>query len=124
MESLREYIRQMMRIKNLKGVDIQERSGGKITDAYIFDILNGKTKRIGVEKIQAIADGLGVDSIEVFKVAVGYKEESVSNHWPGPILIKAMEKIVHSPELTRIVKKLLTFKPSKLKALLKQLEKE
>jgi len=122
MDRLREYIRQMMRIKNLKAVDIQANSGGRITDAYISDILSGKTKRIGAEKIQALADGLDVDSIEVFKVVVNYKEQYSKDPWPSSVLVRAMQQIIHNPELTKIVQALLKMKPSKVKAVLAFIE--
>ena len=122
MDNLREYIRQMMRVKNLKAVDIQANSGGKITDAYISDILSGKTKRIGAEKIQALADGLGVDSIEVFKVVVNYNEKHSKDPWPSSLLLRAMQQIIHNPELTKVVHALLKMKPSKVKAVLAFIE--
>jgi transcriptional regulator with XRE-family HTH domain len=125
MDELRKYIREVMRQKNLRAIDIEARSDGEIKDSYISDILAGKTKTISVEKVNALAQGLGVDKVEVFKAASGDKVTYKSDDpWPGRVLMQTMQKIMDTPELTKIVKTLITLKPSKLKALLSQLEKE
>lgn len=125
MKELRAYIREVMRQKNLKVKDIQAQSGGKIKDAYISDILSGKTKSIGVEKLIALAEGLGVDSLELFKAAAGNRVDySLNDPWPGRALLLTLQKIMDNPDLTALVKAAVDLKPAKLKALLKQLEKE
>ena len=125
MEELRQYIQQFLDQTGLPRLQIEKRSRGKIKDSTIEDILNGRTKSISVDKLNALAEGMGVDAIELFKVASGKK--AVFKHqdpWPSHILVKSVETIISSPELTRAVKALLAMKPAKLKALLKQLEKE
>ena len=125
MEELRQYIQQFLDQTGLPRLQIEKRSGGKIKDSTIEDILNGRTKSISVDKLNALAEGMGVDAIELFKVASGKK--AVFNYedpWPSYMLVKSVETIIASPELTRAVKALLIMKPAKLKALLKQMEKE
>jgi len=124
MEELRAYIREVMHRKNIKGIDIEARSGGQITNSYISDIINGKTKSISVEKVNALAKGMGVDSFEVFQAASGVAIIRKDDPWPSHALVTAIQRIVYTPELTQIVQKLLSLKPAKLKALLKRLEKE
>ena len=124
MEELRVYIREVMHRKSLRGIDIEAQSGGQITDSYISDIINGKTKSISVEKVNALAKGLGVDSFEVFQAASGISIIRKDDPWPSYALVTALQKIVYTPELTQIVQKLLSLKPARLKALLKQLESE
>ena len=72
MEKLREYIRLIMKQKGLSVPEIAKRSNNKIKPAYIFDILSGKTKYISVEKLNALAKGLDVDGVELYKAASGY----------------------------------------------------
>ena len=72
MEKLREYIRAVIKQKGLSVPEIAKRSGGTIKPSYIFDILSGKTKHISVTKLNALAKGLDVDSVELFKAASGY----------------------------------------------------
>lgn len=125
MEELRQYIQQFLARTGLPRLQIQKRSGGKIKDSTIEDILSGKTKSISVDKLNALAEGMGVDAIELFKIASGKK--AVFTHedpWPSYVLVKSIEKIISDPDLTKAVKALLGLKPGQLKTLLKQLEKE
>ena len=125
MEELREFIQQFLDKTGLPRLQIEKRSGGKIKDSTIEDILNGRTKSISVDKLNALAEGMGVDAIELFKIASGKK--TVFNHedpWPSHILIKSFEAIISSPELTEIVKALLVAKPAKIKAVKKVLQSE
>ena len=119
---LSEYVAQIMKEKRLTAVDIQNRSQHKIADSHISNILKGKTKNLSIEKVNALAKGLGVDSIEIFKVASGSELVESKESWPGHILLRVMEKIIASPDLTAIVKVIADLKPAKIKALRKQLE--
>lgn len=127
-ESLTEYVLRVMKEKDLKPKDVEARSGNTIDSAYVFKIMNGNTKYPSVIKLQGLAAGLGVDEDELFKVARGIPPGESSSRggdpWPSNVLIGAMERITSSPELTRAVKTLLAMKPARLKALLKQIEKE
>jgi transcriptional regulator with XRE-family HTH domain len=122
METLRAYIKEVMRQKDLKGIEIEARSGGKITNSYISDIINGKTKSISVDKVNALAEGLGVDSFEVFTAASGRNVHKEGEPWSGFALIRIMEKVMQSQDLAAIVKIVSELKTAKVKALRKQLE--
>ena len=125
MEALRAYLRQYLLANPVTGIEIEERSGGRITDGYVSDIVSGKTKRPSAEKLQALADGLGLDGAELYKIAVGYKQppEDTSDPWPSARLLSAIEQIVHSRELTQIVQKLLTLDSTQLSEILSEIEK-
>ena len=128
MEALRAYLRQLIHTRELTAVGIEERSGGRITDGYVADILSGKTKRPSAQKLQALADGLGVDGAELYKITVGYKPVAAApgdpaNRWSSLRLLSAMDQIVHSPELTDIVQKLLTLEADELKEIASEIEK-
>jgi transcriptional regulator with XRE-family HTH domain len=75
MRALRDYIVKTIAQKNLSRLEVQRRSDGKITDSYIKDILDGKTKSISVDKLNALAEGLGVTGIELYRIASGEKPE-------------------------------------------------
>lgn len=125
MEELRAYIRAVMKAKNLKGIHVEAQSDGKITNSTLSDILTGKTKTVALETIKALAQGLGVDSVDVFRAAAGEKVDySLDDPWPGRVLMETMQKIMDSADLTAIVKALVELKSAKIKALRKQLEKE
>ena len=72
MERLRKYLKQKMKEQDLKKAQIERQSRGTITDSYLSDILSGKTKHISVEKLEALAFGLQMDSIELFKIVTGH----------------------------------------------------
>lgn len=72
MDKLRQYLKEVMKQQDLSVAEIERRSSGTIKDSYIFDILSGKTKYISVEKLQALALGLQMDSVELFKITTGY----------------------------------------------------
>lgn len=124
MKELQEYVTEIMQAKKLRAIDVEARSGGKITDSHISNIVNGKTTTMGADKINALAEGLGVDSWEVFQAVSGNSVvHSPEDPWPSYALVTAVETIVNDPDLTAIVKALLKMKPSKRKALRKQIEK-
>ena len=122
MDKFRAFIQKTMAEKGLSAWQVQKRSGGKIKDSYIKDIVAGKTKSIGVEKLNALALGLDVDSIELFKLASGEDIVHPSDPWPSQVLHQALGMIIESSELTKIVKALIHSKPAKLKAVKKVLE--
>jgi transcriptional regulator with XRE-family HTH domain len=124
MKELIKLIQRVMKEKDISVLQIQKRSGNNIKESYIYDILNGKTKTMSVEKIHALAQGLGENSVDVFKAASG--EEVSFEHpepWPPHTLLKTMEEVVDDPELTEIVKALVQAKPKKRKDILAQLKK-
>ena len=127
-ETLPEYVQRIMEEKGLKPNDVEARSSKKIDAAYVFKILRGRSKYPSVVKLQALAEGLGVDEDELFKVARGVplkgKQRRGGEPWPGPVLVKAMDRIVASPDLTRAVQTLLSLKPAKLKAVVALIETE
>lgn len=71
MLSLSEYVRTVLREKNLTLADVHLRSRGRISGGYVNDILNEKTVNPSVQKLQALALGLGVSEDDLFKVSRG-----------------------------------------------------
>ena len=96
-----------------------------MSDSYVKNIINGKAKSISVEKLNALAVGLGMDGVELYKIASGEDlPQKQEDPWPGMTVLTTLQEIMTNRELTQIVQKLITLKPAKQKALLKQLEKE
>lgn len=120
-----KLIRLVMKEKGLSVLQIQKRSGGKIKDSFIFDILKGKTKTLSVEKVHALAEGMGIDSIDVFKAASGGAVNFINTEpWPPKKLLKTMEQVVDNPQLTKIMQELAKMKPSRVRAILEIIEAE
>jgi transcriptional regulator with XRE-family HTH domain len=125
-ETLAEYVQRIMNEKGLKPKDVEVRSHNQIADSYVENIMKGRAQYPSAVKLQALAVGLGVDGDDLFKIARGVpmKGKSQAEPWPGPVLVKAMQRIVASPEMTRAVQLLLKASPEKIKRFVKILEKE
>ena len=128
LETLSEYVSRAMRQKGLSAREVERRSSGTITDAYVMQIVKGSTANLSIVKAQALAVGLGVDEEELFKVARGIppkaKAPRIQEPWSALALAKAIDRIVGSPEMAKAVQLLLTLTPEKLRRLLKIIEKE
>ena len=128
LETLAQYVRRVMKEKNLSTRDIAIRSGKQIAASYVTKILKNGAKYPSVNKLQGLAVGLGVDEDELFRVARGLpvsgSSKQTGDPWPSKVLVAAMDIITSSPDLTRLVQRLLTLKPARIKALLSQVDKE
>ena len=123
MDKLRTYVREVMDKKSLSEWQVEKRANRKIKDSYIKDILSGKTKSISVEKLNALAEGLGVDGVELYRIASGNNVPAAEEEaLPAGLFLKAVELMIHDADVSAIVRALLRLKPAKLKALRKQLE--
>jgi transcriptional regulator with XRE-family HTH domain len=125
-ETLSQYVKRILKEKQMTMKNVQERSQGGIADAYVGSIVNGVAKNPSVDKLKALAAGLGEPEDDVFKVARGlpldYEAEASRDPWPGTILAKAIGRIVSSPELTKILHALLQMSLKELQAMLKYIE--
>ena len=112
METLAEYVNRVMKEKNLKALDVEARAtelGHKITDTYVTNIMRGINKNLSIEKLIALADGLDVDKVELFKVAAGIEESS--EIWTVQSLIVVIQRIFRlKPAEIKQVKKVLKIK--------------
>ena len=105
MEKLRKYIEKAIKEQGISVAEIVRRSDKKIKDSYIFDILSGKTKSISVQKLNALADGLGVNRTELYKLVSGIDEEE---SWTPQSLVRAIQKMLHlKPAEIKQIKKIL-----------------
>ena len=74
-ETLGQYVARVVKERGLKHHEVREMSGGKITDGYVRGIMTGKAKNPSVDKLKALARGLGVSEDEIFRVARGVTTE-------------------------------------------------
>jgi len=111
-EKLSDYVRRVIRQKQLKLRDVERRAGGEITNGYISGIINGRIKNVSLEKLKALAKGLEVDVYELFSAAMGearpLTEEGTSYAQPDVLwLLGIMQEIAGSPELLKILHELV-----------------
>lgn len=125
-ESLGQYLRRIMSEKRLTMIDVQERSDRRITDAYIANIMKGIASNPSVDKLKALAVGLGEPEDDVFKVARGLplvgQQEQNDEPWSAGGIVKAMELVMTSPERTQILRALMQMPIKDLKAVLQFIE--
>lgn len=106
-DGLSEYVKRVMKLKGLTQKDVQKMSGGRITDGYVASITTGRAKNLSVDKLMALADGLGVDTDELFHVACGVKgldDNGKSRAQPDSLMIlETVQQAVMSPTVTQIL---------------------
>lgn len=67
--TISEFIRQQLQKSGLSQHDVERRSGGRITNSYLSKLLSGAASNLTVEKLKALADGLGVTHAEIADIA-------------------------------------------------------
>lgn len=123
---LSEYVRELMKLKGLTQKDVQRMSGGRITDGYVASITTGRAKNLSVDKLIALADGLGVDADELFQVARGLPERLENSSSRGPdalMILETVQKAVTSPEVTEILEAVVLLRAEERDALLNSIKR-
>jgi transcriptional regulator with XRE-family HTH domain len=124
-KDLSEYVRQVMKLKGLTQKDVQRMSGGRITDGYVASITTGRAKNLSVDKLKALADGLGVDADALFRVACG-RLEGIESSGSGPdvlMILETVQKAVMSPDVTEILEEVVRMRTEEKSALLKSIKR-
>jgi transcriptional regulator with XRE-family HTH domain len=119
METLSEYVQRIMNEKNLRPIDVSRKSNGGIGDSHVTNILRGTTSNVTIDRLRALAVGLGVDSIELFKIAVGLP----ANELNVQVVARVFEKVVSNAELSKLFLLLDRMNQRQVKALLSVAEK-
>jgi transcriptional regulator with XRE-family HTH domain len=106
--NLAKYVARILEEKRLSLHDVQVMSGWKITDAYVSSIVRGRARNMSVDKLQALARGLGVDEDEIFRVArrgAGYDsgENRAADPWQSVMVLRLIEKLVSHPDVREIL---------------------
>ena len=70
-ETLAQYVARVIKEKELTHQEVRKLARDKITDGYVRGIMTGKATNVSVDKLKALARGLGVSEDEIFRVARG-----------------------------------------------------
>jgi transcriptional regulator with XRE-family HTH domain len=123
---LSRYIRTAMEHKGLKLRDIEERSGGQITDGYVADILSGRSDNPSAAKIKALARALDLDPHALFDVVCGPFPERADVRPNDPLdiglFLSMMREVAESPDMVRVVEALLQLAPPERVTVLRYVE--
>jgi transcriptional regulator with XRE-family HTH domain len=109
--NLKEYVRRIMKLKGLTNRDVQRLSGGRITDSYVASIKIGRAENPSADKLEALAEGLGVDADELFHITCGRLESLAERHKKTPadlmLILEIVQKAVVVPQVPEILNELL-----------------
>lgn len=100
--TLAEYVTKVMDEQGLNPSAVERRSEKKITDAHVRNIMNGTTTNPRLNILLGLAEGLGVNPVDLFKAAAGIEEDLSAYH-----LVLVMQKLMKSPNKLKGVKKAL-----------------
>ena len=122
---LSEYVRRVMKLKGFTQNDVERMSGGRITDGYVASITTDRATNLSVEKLVALADGLGVDVDELFHVARGLPEDGRTATYTADALkiLEIVQKAVASPDVTEILSEAVRMSPQQRRLLLKSMKR-
>jgi transcriptional regulator with XRE-family HTH domain len=122
---LSEFVRRIMKLKGLTQKDIERMSGGRITDGYVASITTERATNLSVDKLVALADGLGVDPDELFRVARGLAEGEHDRTHTGEALmiLEIVQKAVASPDVTEILNEAVRMSPEERALLLRSMQR-
>ena len=123
---LKSYVKRILKQKRMTLRDVQLRSGGGITQAYVGAIVQGIHSNPTVEKLKALARGLGVDEDELFRAARGIPRGASGTQRVGSgqtlDFLELMQQVAADPGLLAIVEELVTLPPDAQTAVLKMVK--
>ena len=124
-ESLASLVRRIVKQHDLTLRDVEQRSGGQITNSYISKIISGGIRSVTVEKLMALAQGLNVDPHILFTAACGREAVSESDRRRNGVdaewLVEMNQRVLSSAELAGINRKLLDLGADEHRIVLKYL---
>jgi transcriptional regulator with XRE-family HTH domain len=121
-EDLSRYVTRVLKQKQMKVRDVEERSGGKISNGYVSDIMSGRQKNPSVDKLLALAVGLDVDVHELVNAAIdrnGAREYRQLDEIDPMALLELMKKVVASPHLARLLEEASALQEDELETVLR-----
>src|SRR4030095_8369384 len=123
---LSEYVKRVMKLKGLTQKDVQQMSGWKITDGYVASITTARATNLSVDKLLALADGLGVDYDELFHIAsgAGKMNDGKARSTPDSLMIlETVQQVVMSPVVTQILHEVVRLSNEERAGLLEYVKK-
>src|SRR5215471_17605963 len=118
LETLSEYVKRIMSEKRLTLREVARRSGNRITQGYVGGIVQGLHTNPSVEKLKALAAGLGVDENEAFRVARGLAPRQQSSvetfnrdREAQLAFLEMMKNVASDPILARLLHLALQLSP-------------
>ncbi|HXG63966.1 MAG TPA: helix-turn-helix transcriptional regulator [Blastocatellia bacterium] len=116
-------MRRILREKGLSLRDVQRLSGGAITQSYVSHIVQGTYSNLTVEKLKALALGIGVDEDELFRVARGLALEARPQRPPDredlpEAALEVARRVASDASLMEVLQEASALSPQSLAVLL------
>jgi len=125
--SLSRFVKELMASRQMTIHEIRTNATAEITESYISGIVKGSSCNPSVRKLVALASGLGIDPVELFKVAAGLGEDHGSQesiHSPDTAALMAiMKRIVSDEKLLGIMDEALLLESTDRRTALNLLRK-
>lgn len=100
--TLAKYVSQVMDEQGLTPGDVERRSKKKVTDSHVKNIMNGITTNPSLNIILGLAEGLGVNPVDLFKAAANIEEDLSAYQ-----MVVVMQKLLKKPNKLKGIKKIL-----------------
>jgi transcriptional regulator with XRE-family HTH domain len=126
-DPLSQFVKGRIREQHLSRRDVSVRSGGEIAESYVGAIMNGTCTNVSIDKLRALARGIGVDEMELARIALGRPTEPVEftdsevNH--SLILVDLRKKSVISSDVAQITQLVMELSPKDRTTVLKLVRK-
>lgn len=123
-ETLADYVRRVVRDKNLSYRQVAQLSNDAISHATVSDIINGRINNPSTSTLVGLAKGLGVPVEEVFAVARGKSptEDPDYKNWKYAALFDDAKKL--TPEQMREFEHLMEIARREVTRMLQEQEQE
>jgi transcriptional regulator with XRE-family HTH domain len=123
-ENLSQLIRRAVRQKKLTLRQVQQKSGGKIDESYVSRIMTGNVTNITLDKLVALACGIGEDPHTLFTAYYGRLPRSESE--PQDVFeldvqefVSLMQEMSVNPDLVEIMRGAVLLRPEECAAVIR-----
>jgi transcriptional regulator with XRE-family HTH domain len=118
------YVKKVMHDKRLSLRQVALASDGGITQGYVGGIMNGHYRNLTVDKVKALAKGLGIDDDELFTILRGKPKEAAARpELAYYIRVLDLTKVILSdPQLFELLRLYMELPPTVRESAIKALE--
>jgi len=112
--TLSSYVKELMASRNMTIHEVRTNATADITESYISGIIKGSSSNPSVRKLVALASGLGVDPVELFKIAAGQSTSDQPHSFlaqDAAALMATMRTIVSTDRLFDVMNQALLLEP-------------
>src|SRR5438093_2317598 len=107
-KAISEYVRAVLDEHHLSQHDVERRSEGRITNSYLSKLLSGSATNLTIDKLKALADGMGVSHAQIAEVAFELKKGKLTEDKEEEEFKALLNRFRHlSPEQKRELRVLI-----------------